>query len=421
MGIGARDRLGRWAAGLLLGTFAPGALGQSIKLAATLDLETDGYFRMLHATSYVLVNQQVRFGEGRDRTPRELVGVVVDLALKTSTEVKVSLGPLYRQLSHLFVDMNPTWTNQKGEVHASFEAHLIHYDPARRHLGVLVRNHYRDRFEGWWHNREIYLAMDPTGKILWTRLLDEERGEAEARFDHLFGSVGPSSSGRHHFFYSSRKLAVNKGKTAARVRLLRVDIEAGRLDWSYVFDTPPTLDERLHGRLRVTASPDDAAIVVAEYSEQGARGRKAKLHVVEVGKQAHQSLSAPYTPYGVAFDLANRLLVVGSNQSAILVQYDLSSGKKVAQLATLGHLHRLTRSSDGKFLYVLANGGRVEVRAWPSLEVAAELKVEEVLPGVTALAPERATASLDGRFLVTPPADHLGLGADRGVQIVELR
>jgi len=76
-------------------------------------------------------------------------------------------------------------------------------------------------------------------------------------------------------------------------------------------------------------------------------------------RSAASAPPAPVTPYGLAFDRADRFLFVGSNELGTIDRHDLSTGQIDRTWQGPRYLHRIFASPSGAEMIVLARGNQL--------------------------------------------------------------
>jgi hypothetical protein len=395
------------------------------RLVKRLEVTTDRNFRLLNPDRYVQVREERETGAQPSFTLDALLPTILDLATLETARLRVGLQALYGERAAVLLDGQATWQNKHGQSFPTFQVKLLAYDPARKRSGVLVDNTARDREDGSWRNRWLYLAWDPAEDRLGREvLLREDAGTKAERYLKFFVELGPDPTGRYQYFASMQALPSEEqpGRAAGRLELSRLDLDSLQVDWRYTFDTPVSNNKNAYSSYRWAFSPDGAYLVLAEYSEEDGVVYEPppSLYVVSIAGQSHLRLPVRHTPYGLVMDAANRSLVVASSQDRKLTLYDLEKRAQVREVSAPSRVHQAALSRDGKQLILFPRGRALELRDLASLKLKASLQVSKLLPGSPALDAERTCVTLDRRFAVVPPADEHGFGTEQGLYVLEL-
>ncbi|MBN2495676.1 MAG: hypothetical protein JXR96_13870 [Deltaproteobacteria bacterium] len=374
---------------------------QSLKIAGQVELVVKEPTVQVAPDRYVRLRQKILRGSSEDRGTDKLDLGILDLAGPQVLTLSLPMAPIHERAADLLIDGRPHESYPGTYKHAAYKLELIRYEPEKNRAGLLVRNKLAGP-EKSWRQRFSYVHWDLKAKtVARSSILREVSGPYARRHDFKIHNLGPEADGVHHLLWHSEARADPKreGWEAHRVEILRLDVDAGKVEKAYALDLPASNNKNRIG-LDIGHTPGFEIIAFAEYSEQGDEPIEPRpaIYVVWLNEKRHITFEAPYTCYGIAIDRAGTQMVIGSNQSRTLTKYDLKTGKKGAVSKTIAHLHHLGLSPDEKWLYVMPAGKRAELRAWPSLKLKNRLTPAKVIPGQKELTKPMQT--LDRRYFV---------------------
>ncbi|HOX42029.1 MAG TPA: hypothetical protein PK668_00450 [Myxococcota bacterium] len=401
------------------------ALAGPPRLVKQLPVPTDREYHLLNPDRYVQVRVERLLAEPPNRCLDGLAVTVVDLAKLEAVELRIDLKPLVAERAEMFLDGQPTWQNQAGDTHASFQVKLLRYDPERGRSGLLVDNRPPDE-GGAWRRRLLYVPWDPRENRLGKEIvLHEVEGDRSSPDARRFTELGPDPTGRYEYFLATEKLPEDdSGRSATRLLALRLDLDTRQVDWRYSLETAPASRPAFgsFGTFLGGLSRDGGLLLLAEYTETWDTPLEPppEVRIIDVAKQSHFGLPILHTPYGLVVGPQAQLLVVANSQDRKLVAYDLDKRARLRDAAAPGQVHKAVLSRDGKGVWLFARGRTLELRALPTLKLQASFPIGKLLPGTPALDAERSAVTLDGRFLVAPEADPHGFGKDQGLFVLEL-